>query len=109
VKPILEYFREKINQPGEWVVVAPDEGAVKSSAYFARELDVPIAYIDKRRDLKTGKVEVVAMSGEVKGKSVIIVDDMIVTGSTMMETAKYLKNKCKSVSWRPPLVAGLQS
>ena len=99
-KPIfLEYFREKINQPGEWVVVAPDEGAVKSSAYFARELDVPIAYIDKRRDLKTGKVEVVAMSGEVKGKSVIIVDDMIVTGSTMMETAKYLKNKgAKSVS-----------
>ncbi len=110
-KPIfLEYFREKIShkvpnsgsessEPGEWVVVAPDEGAVKSSAYFARELDVPIAYIDKRRDLKTGKVEVVAMSGEVKGKSVIIVDDMIVTGSTMMETAKYLKNKgAKSVS-----------
>lgn len=107
-KPIfLEYFRNKIrnqevgisDQSREWVVVAPDEGAVKSSAYFARELDVPIAYIDKRRDLKTGKVEVVAMSGEVKGKSVIIVDDMIVTGSTMMETAKYLKNKgAKSVS-----------
>lgn len=97
-KPIfLEYFR---NIAGEdTIVVAPDEGAVKSSAYFARELSVPIAYMDKRRDLKTGKVEVVGMSGEVGGKAVIIVDDMIVTGSTMMETAKYLKSKgAKSVS-----------
>jgi len=101
-KPIfLEYFRNKIgnqevgdsDQSREWVVVAPDEGAVKSSAYFARELNVPIAYMDKRRDLKTGKVEVVGMTGDVVGKSVIIVDDMIVTGSTMMETAKYLKGK----------------
>lgn len=101
----LEYFRNKLEarhqnlESSNYVVVAPDEGAVKSSAYFARELDVPIAYMDKRRDLKTGKVEVVGMSGDVKGKSVIIVDDMIVTGSTMMETAKYLKKQgAKSVS-----------
>ncbi len=97
-KPIfLEYFRKIVGE--DTIVVAPDEGAVKSSAYFARELSVPIAYMDKRRDLKTGKVEVVGMSGDVTGKSVIIVDDMIVTGSTMMETAKYLKSKgAKSVS-----------
>lgn len=97
-KPIfLEYFRKIAGE--NTIVVAPDEGAVKSSAYFARELSVPIAYMDKRRDLKTGKVEVVGMSGEVAGKAVIIVDDMIVTGSTMMETAKYLKSKgAKSVS-----------
>lgn len=99
-KPIfLEYFRRKIDlrfkihDLCEWVVVAPDEGAVKSSAYFARELGIPIAYMDKRRDLNTGKVEVVGMSGEVVGKKVIIVDDMIVTGSTLMETAKYLKKR----------------
>lgn len=90
-KPLfLDYFRKKIDGD-EWVVVAPDEGAVKSSAYFARELNVPIAYLDKRRDLKTGKVEVVSMNGEVKEKNVIIVDDMIATGSTMMATASYLK------------------
>jgi ribose-phosphate pyrophosphokinase len=93
----LEYFRKIAGDDS--VVVAPDEGAVKSSAYFARELNIPIAYMDKRRDLNTGKVEVVSMSGEVKGKHVIIVDDMIVTGSTMMESAKYLKNQgAKSVS-----------
>jgi len=113
-KPIfLEYFRDMFSHKrsehslsqgsdlgeSDFVVVAPDEGAVKSSAYFARELDVAIAYMDKRRDLRTGKVEVVAMSGDVKGKRVIIVDDMIVTGSTMMESAKYLKKLgAKSVS-----------
>jgi ribose-phosphate pyrophosphokinase len=97
-KPIfLDYFRKIAGE--NTIVVAPDEGAVKSSAYFARELSVPIAYMDKRRDLKTGEVEVVGMSGDVTGKAVIIVDDMIVTGSTMMETAKYLKSKgAKSVS-----------
>jgi len=97
-KPIfLQYFGKKMKS--ETVVVAPDEGAVKASAYFARELDVPIAYMDKRRDLRTGKVEVAGMSGEVKDKRVIIVDDMIVTGSTVMEAAKYLKSRgAKSVS-----------
>lgn len=89
-KPVfLEHFHKVTGK--NTVVVAPDEGAVKASAYFARELGVPIAYIDKRRDLKTGKVNVVGMSGDVKDKRVIIVDDMIVTGSTIMETAKYLK------------------
>ncbi len=105
-KPLfLEYFSKKIGMrseeggESEWVVVAPDEGAVKASAYFAREIGIPIAYMDKRRDLKTGKVEVVGMSGQVDGKRVLIVDDMIVTGSTMMASAKYLKGKgAKSVS-----------
>lgn len=97
-KPIfIEYFRQSIGE--DTVVVAPDEGAVKASAYFARELSVPIAYIDKRRDLSSGKVEVAGMTGQVSGKRVIIVDDMIVTGSTMMATAKYLKKQgAKSVS-----------
>lgn len=97
-KPLfLDYFKhkvgtgEKVKGASGYVVVAPDEGAVKASAAIARELGVPIAYMDKRRDLATGEVSVVGMSGEVEGKNVIIVDDMIVTGSTMMESAAYLK------------------
>lgn len=92
-KPLFrDYFAEKIGEETDnYVVVAPDEGAVKASAAIARELKVPIAYMDKRRDLTTGEVSVVGMSGEVRGKNVIIVDDMIVTGSTMMEAAAYLK------------------
>ncbi len=92
-KPLfIDYFAKKIGEDtAKYVVVAPDEGAVKASAAIARELGVSIAYMDKRRDLKTGEVSVVGMSGEVAGKNVIIVDDMIVTGSTMMESAEYLK------------------
>lgn len=92
-KPLFrDYFAQKIGvDTDKYVVVAPDEGAVKASAAISRELGVAIAYMDKRRDLKTGEVSVVGMSGEVVGKNVIIVDDMIVTGSTMMESAEYLK------------------
>lgn len=87
-----DYFAKKMGKNrDQYVVVAPDEGAVKASAYFARELGVSIAYMDKRRDLVTGEVKVVGMSGEVGGKQVLIVDDMIVTGSTMIESAEYLK------------------
>lgn len=92
-KPIFrDYFAQKIgDKQNSYVVVAPDEGAVKASASIARELGLTIAYMDKRRDLTTGEVRVVGMSGEVEGKHVLIVDDMIVTGSTMMESAEYLK------------------
>lgn len=92
-KPLFrDYFAQKMGKDTDkYVVVAPDEGAVKASAAIARELGVGIAYMDKRRDLATGEVKVVGMSGEVVGKNVIIVDDMIVTGSTMMESAEYLK------------------
>ncbi|MEI6690384.1 MAG: ribose-phosphate pyrophosphokinase [bacterium] len=97
-KPLfLEYLQQNIS--ANVAVVAPDEGAVKSSGYFARELGVPIVYMDKRRDLVTGEVMVVGMSGDVTGKEIVIVDDMIVTGSTIIETAKYLKTKgAKKVS-----------
>ena len=100
-KPLLiEYFRKQLGSKvpnsgpgGEWVVVAPDSGSVKASGSFARELDLPIAYMDKRRDYVSGQVEVAGMSGEVKGKRVIIVDDMIVTGGTVMAAAVYLKSQ----------------
>ncbi len=92
-KPLFkDYFEKKIgDNKEEYVVVAPDEGAVKASSYFARELGLAIAYMDKRRDLTTGEVRVSGMTGDVSGRRVIIVDDMIVTGSTMMESAEYLK------------------
>jgi len=45
--------------------------------------------MDKKRDLTTGKVTVLGISRSVKGADIIIVDDMIVTGDTLVETAKY--------------------
>lgn len=92
----LDYFRDDISE--KTLVVAPDAGAVKSSTSFARDLGVGIAYVDKKRDLKTGKVTIVGINREVEGYDVIMVDDMVVTGETLIETAKFLKRKgAKSV------------
>jgi len=85
----LEYFRAKIRR-NETVVVAPDAGAVKASTKFAKELGVQVVYMDKERSLIDGKVKVKGISGEVEGKEVIIVDDNVVTGSTLIETAREL-------------------
>lgn len=94
-KPIFrDYFAKLIGgAKAEYVVVAPDEGAVKASGTIARELGLGVAYMDKQRDLATGEVRVSGMTGEATGKRVLIVDDMIVTGSTIMESAAYLKQR----------------
>ncbi len=86
IKPI------KGSEPlGGMVVVAPDAGAVKASTQFALELGVQVAYIDKVRDLTTGRVTIQGINGDISGKQVLMIDDMIVTGSTLIETSKYLK------------------
>lgn len=88
-KPLfLEYFRGQLG--ANTLVVAPDEGAVKNSTKFATELGVPVAYVDKKRDLTTGDVTIVGLNREPKGADVIIIDDMVVTGSTLIEVSKYL-------------------
>lgn len=86
-----EYFRKKITD--KTVVVAPDAGAIKISTSFAMELNIPVAYMDKKRDLSTGKVTVTGISRNVDSADIIIIDDMIVTGDTLIETAKYLRGQ----------------
>lgn len=89
-KPLLrEYFKSRISE--HTVVVAPDSGAVKASTEMAAHLQVPVVYVDKKRDLESGEVEVVGMSRNVKGAEVIIFDDNVFTGSTLLVIAKELK------------------
>ena len=97
---LVEYCRTLITRAttrvaptgtNNYVVVAPDAGAVKASTEFASELSVPVVYVDKKRDLETGKVTIVGMSRPVSGAEVIIFDDNVFTGSTLLETAKELK------------------
>lgn len=89
-KPILlDYFKKNVSEGT--VVVAPDAGAVKASTAFAQELGVGVVYIDKKRDLHSGAVSVVGISGSVKDRDVLMVDDNVFTGSTLLETAKELK------------------
>jgi ribose-phosphate pyrophosphokinase len=74
------------------VVVSPDLGSVTRSRQFANSLkgEVPIAIIDKRRP-KANVSEVMNIIGEVEGKNVILMDDMIDTAGTIVNAAQALK------------------
>lgn len=86
-------FRDLISKKvtSETVIAAVDAGSVKSSERFSDDLGgVTIVYMNKMRDLVSGKVVFKSISEPVKGKRVIIKDDLISTGSTLVEAAKFL-------------------
>jgi ribose-phosphate pyrophosphokinase len=86
--PVLtRYFLKK--GLSEVVVVAPDVGAAKMARGFARRMDASFAIIDKRRP-SPNEAEVLNLVGDVKGKSCIIVDDMIDTAGTMASVVEAL-------------------
>lgn len=88
--PILaNHFKEKFDKFDDVVVVSPDVGSVGRCRKFAEILEVPIAIIDKRRP-KANVSEIMNIIGDVKGKKVILVDDMIDTGGTIVNAAKAL-------------------
>ena len=89
-KILADYFNGK--QIEDLVVVSPDLGSVTRSRKFANTLngDVPIAIIDKRRP-KANVCEVMNIIGEVAGKNVILLDDMIDTAGTIVNAANALK------------------
>ncbi len=87
--PILaQYFQQKAIQ--DLVVVSPDLGSVTRARNFANHLDAPIAIIDKRRP-KANVSEIMNIIGEVEGKNVILIDDMIDTAGTIAQAANALK------------------
>lgn len=76
----------------EVVVVSPDFGGIKPARVFADRLHVKLAHIDKHRDLESGEVTTVGVGGHrVDGKICLVFDDVINTGGTVVEVAKYLK------------------
>lgn len=74
------------------VVVSPDIGGVKRGRKMAVLLKAPLAVIDKRRKAHN-QAEVLRVIGEVKGKTAIIIDDIIDTAGTIAEAARALKQK----------------
>lgn len=87
--PILApHFIERFKDcRDEIVVVSPDLGSVTRTRNFAARIDAPLAIIDKRRQ-HANVCEVMNIIGDVKGKKVILVDDMIDTGGSLCNAAK---------------------
>lgn len=75
------------------IVVSPDFGGIKRARTFAHDLELELASVDKHRDLSSGKVTPMGISGNVAGKVCLIYDDLINTGSTVVEVAKFLKQQ----------------
>ena len=71
------------------VVVSPDLGSVTRARNFAQRFDAPLAIIDKRRQ-RANVSEVVHIIGDVRGKKVILVDDVVDTAGTLTNAAKAL-------------------
>lgn len=87
-----DVFIEDIKKiEGDVVIVSSDFGGLKKTGRFAEKLHLPLANIDKRRDLQTGKVEARAITGDVAGKTAVIFDDLINGGSTAIEAARILR------------------
>ncbi|MGF1491764.1 MAG: ribose-phosphate pyrophosphokinase [Microcoleaceae cyanobacterium] len=89
---ILEYLSSK-GLSDDIVVVSPDVGGVSRARAFAKKLnDAPLAIIDKRRQAHN-VAEVLNVIGDVQGKIVVLVDDMIDTAGTITEGARLLRKQ----------------
>lgn len=92
--PLLaEHFRGVIGEDrDDYVVVSPDLGSVTRARNFAARLDCPIAIVDKRRQ-RANVSEVMNLIGDVRGKKVILLDDMIDTAGTLCNAAAAVVEK----------------
>ena len=84
LKEHLGKFLPKMKDP---VVLTVDLGFAKKGRNLAAELDIPIAFIEKRRRAKENSTEALSLIGDTEGRDVIIVDDEVDTGGSMAEAA----------------------
>ncbi len=89
VNVFIDYFKKK-KIDGNLVVVSPDVGGIKMARAYAKRFSAGLAIVDKRRN-SPDSTEVMHILGEVKNKNAILVDDLIATGSSLVEAAKALR------------------
>ena len=86
----MDYIKAK-NLPNP-IIASPDIGGVARARYFANKLGLDMVIVDKRRE-RANVSEVMNIIGDVEGKDVILIDDMIDTAGTMVKGAEALKAK----------------
>jgi ribose-phosphate pyrophosphokinase len=89
--PVLCNYYQNLNL-SDLVVVSPDVGGIKIARAYSKKLDVRLAVVDKRR-IGPDETEVGFVIGDVEGKNVIILDDLIATGGSICQAALTLKDK----------------
>jgi len=96
IPDLVKYFKKlSLKNP---LVVSPDQGGKERAKEFAKEFNLEYIALEKKRDRKTGKVEIKTKNIEVTGRDLILVDDMISTGGSIVKATQFLKKqKCKRV------------
>ncbi len=97
IPDLVRYFKKmSLKNP---LVVSPDQGGKDRAKEFAKEFKSEFIALDKKRDRKTGKVQIKTKNvDEVANRDLILVDDMISTGGSIIKATQFLKKqKCKRV------------
>ena len=97
VPDLAEYFKKlSLKNP---LVVSPDQGGLERAKEFAKEFNSDYIALEKTRDRKTGKVKIKTKKlAEVENRDLILVDDMISTGGSIIKATQFLKKqKCKRI------------
>lgn len=97
VPELVKFFKKlKLKNP---LVVSPDLGGKKRTKEFAKLLNSNYIALKKKRDRKTGKIKIISTNlKQVIGKDIILVDDMISSGGSIIKATEFLKKqKCKRV------------
>ena len=96
IPELVKYLKKlKLKNP---IVVSPDTGGSLRAKKFADVLKSDFIVLKKSRNRKTGKVSIQSTKADVKGKDLIIVDDIISTGGSVVKATQFLKKqKCKRV------------
>lgn len=99
VKTIFSNIHDITIDKDHLMIISPDEGAMHRAVYLANNLGVDMGMFYKRRDYSKvvdGRNPIIAhefLGASVEGKTVIIIDDMIASGESMIDTAKQLKER----------------
>ena len=97
VQELVDHFKKlKLKDP---LVVSPDLGGATRAEEFAKLYGTDFIALRKQRDRKTGKVEIMTLNLDgVKGRDLVLVDDMISTGGSIVKATEFLrKQKCRRV------------
>lgn len=99
IKNLLRACPDIVLDKEHLMIISPDEGAMGRAVYYSNVLGIDMGMFYKRRDYSTivnGKNPIVAhefLGSSVEGKDVLIIDDMISSGDSMIDTAKELKKR----------------
>jgi ribose-phosphate pyrophosphokinase len=97
IPDLVKYFKKlSLKNP---LVVSPDQGGKNRAKEFAKEFGTKYIALEKKRNKKTGKVQIKTKNSDtVVGRDLILVDDMISTGGSIIKATQFLKKqKCKRV------------